>query len=233
MYADDGAATSHDPLLAHPGHIREIPTVDLIKLIDLAGVAVFAVSGALAAGRKSLDLLGVVVLATVTAIGGGTLRDLLLDRPVFWIADPVYLLVIACAALLTVLYARYRKPPRKALAVADALGLSFFVIAGAQLAEAAGLPAVTIVVMGVITGTAGGVTRDVLSAEIPLIFRRGELYATAALAGVVMYLLLARLGVPREAAALAAMAGISLLRFAAILWGLRLPTFTYAGDDQR
>lgn len=201
-------------------------------LIDLAGVAVFAVSGALAAGRKSLDLLGVVVLATVTAIGGGTLRDLLLDRhPVFWVANPLYLLVIAGAALATVLYTRRRKPPRKALAVADALGLAFFVIAGAQLAEAAGLPALSVVVMGVITGTAGGVTRDVLAAEIPLIFRRGELYATAALAGVVAYLLLVRLGIPREAAALAGMTGIVLLRFAAILWGLRLPTFTYAADD--
>ena len=111
----------------------------LLRVLDLIGVAVFAISGALAAGRKGLDLIGVVVLALVTAIGGGTIRDVLLDRhPIFWLADPAYPLVITAAALATVVYARTWRPPESALLVADALGLALFSVAGAQIAERAG-----------------------------------------------------------------------------------------------
>jgi uncharacterized membrane protein YeiH len=199
----------------------------LLRVTDLIGVAVFAVSGALAAGRKSLDLLGVVVIATVTAIGGGTTRDLLLDRhPVFWIADPTYLVVIGVASLGTVAYTRRFRVPAQALAVADAFGLGFFAISGAQIAEGIGLPAISIVVMGVMTGVAGGALRDVLTTEIPLIFRRGELYATAAITGVSTYLLLVAATVPRPAAALAGMVTIMALRLASIFWKLKLPIFT-------
>jgi uncharacterized membrane protein YeiH len=199
----------------------------ILQLVEMLGVAVFAVSGALAAGRKSLDLLGVVVIATVTAVGGGTTRDLLLDRnPVFWIADPVYLVVATGAALLTVAYTRWRHAPAKALAVADALGLGFFVIGGAQIAERLDLPGIIVVVMGVVTGVAGGVVRDVLTAEIPMILRRGELYATTAIIGVSVYLLLVAAGIPRPVPALAGMSTIVALRLAAIFWGLRLPVFT-------
>jgi uncharacterized membrane protein YeiH len=199
----------------------------LLYLIDLIGVSVFAVSGALAAGRKSLDLLGVVVIATVTAIGGGTTRDILLDRhPVFWIANPIYLVVIAAAALFTVVHARWRKPPEEALGVADALGLAFFVISGAGIARQLGLPAISVIVMGVLTGVAGGVIRDVLTNEIPLILRRGELYATAAITGVVAYLVLLRLGVPTPVPSLVGMMVIVAIRLGAIIWGLRLPVFT-------
>jgi len=100
-----------------------------LYVLDLLGVAVFAVSGVLAAGRKSLDLLGVLVIATLTAIGGGTIRDLLLDRhPIFWISQPTYLVVISVAAALTIIYVRVRRPPGDALLYADALGLALFTI---------------------------------------------------------------------------------------------------------
>lgn len=198
----------------------------LLQLIDLAGVAVFAVSGALAAGRKRLDLLGVVVIATVTAIGGGTLRDLLLDRPVFWVEDTRYLVVIVAAAFVTIAWTRRRRAPADALAIADALGLAFFVISGARIAQDAGLPAISVVIMGTITGVAGGVVRDVLTNEIPFILRRGELYATAAMAGIGLHLLLGWAGLPTDASALAGMAGVVALRLAAILWNVRLPVFT-------
>ena len=196
-------------------------------LLDLTGVAVFAVSGAIAAGRRGMDLIGVIALAVVTAIGGGTIRDILLNRhPIFWLVDPAYLIVIVASALITVSYARWRPAPRATLLLADALGLAVFSVIGAQIAEASGLPAVSGVLLGTVTGCAGGVVRDVLSAEVPLLFRGGNLYASAAIAGTSAYFLLGQIGVPRAIASLAAMLVIAALRFAAIWWGLKLPTFT-------
>lgn len=198
----------------------------MLPVFDFIGVAVFAVSGALAAGRKHMDLLGVVVLALVTAIGGGTIRDVLLGRhPIFWLANGQYLIVITVAALATVAYTRWRHPPSSALLVADALGLALFSIAGAQIAERAGISMAGGIVLGTITGSAGGAVRDVLSAEIPLVLRRGNLYATAAIAGTAMYFALVALGVVRPLASLAGMVIIAALRFASIWWGLQLPVY--------
>ncbi len=133
----------------------------------------FAISGALTAGRKSMDLFGVVVVAVITAIGGGTVRDVLLDaHPVFWIQDPTYLIVILAATAATLLYARFRRPPQASLLVADAFGLAVFTFIGAQMAYSAGVSDLIVVLMGTITGVAGGVMRDVLCAEVPLILRR-------------------------------------------------------------
>lgn len=192
----------------------------------------FAISGTLAAGRKSLDWLGVAVIAVVTAIGGGTLRDVLLDRhPIFWIADPTYLLVILGATAFTLVYVQLRIPAPRALFVADALGLAFFTISGVQIAQQAGLSGLLAGLMGVITGVAGGMLRDVLCAEIPLILRRGQLYATSAIVGATLYLLLERAGVTRDAASLAGMATIVVVRFAAILWRLELPVLKLDDED--
>jgi uncharacterized membrane protein YeiH len=200
--------------------------------LELFGVAVFAVSGVLAAGRKHLDLLGVAIIAIVTAIGGGTLRDLLLDRhPIFWIANTTYLWVILGATAVTLAYVRFWIATRRALLVADALGLAFFTIAGVQLAEQAGHPDLIALLMGTITGVAGGVFRDVLTAEIPLVMRPGRLYATAAIVGAAGYLLLEGVGVPPGAAALAGMGVIAALRLAAILWRLELPVVELPEDD--
>ena len=195
-------------------------------ILDLIGVAVFAVSGALAAGRRRLDLIGVVVLGAVTAVGGGTVRDLLLDRhPIFWLVDARYLIVIITAALATVVYARWGRVSGTALDVADALGLALFSIVGTQIAERAGLPAVSCVLLGTVTGAAGGAIRDVLTAQVPLVLQRGSLYATAAIAGATLYLILARLGVARPVPVLAGMAVVVGLRLAAIWWELKLPVF--------
>ena len=202
-----------------------------MQLLQFIGVAVFAVSGALTAGRKSLDLLGVVVIATVTAIGGGTLRDLLLDRhPVFWLAEPAYLYVILAASLLTIPYTRRFPPPERTLLLADALGLALFSVSGAQIAEAAGVSGIGAVIMGTLTGAAGGVVRDVLCAEIPMVLRPGRIYATAAITGIVVYLLLQGV-LPANLASLIGMACVFALRMAGILWGLTLPVFTLADRD--
>jgi uncharacterized membrane protein YeiH len=196
----------------------------LVRLLDLLGIGVFAVSGALAAGRKRLDLLGVFVLASVTAIGGGTIRDLLLDRhPMFWLTDAAYLGVIVAAVAMTFAYVRWRRPPLVSLLVADALGLALFSIAGAQIAQNAGLPAVSVVLLGTMTGVGGGVIRDVLSAEIPFVLRRGNLYASAVIIGIVGYLMLESIGVARQPASLIGMGIIAAARFAAIRWEVQLP----------
>jgi uncharacterized membrane protein YeiH len=201
-------------------------------LLELLGVAVFAVSGVLAAGRKGLDLLGVAVIAVVTAIGGGTLRDLLLDRhPIFWIANTTHLWVILAATAVTLAYVRFWIATSRALLVADALGLAFFTIVGVQIAEQAGYSDLIAVLMGTITGVAGGVLRDVLTAEIPLVMRPGRLYATAAIIGAVSYLLLEGLNVPPDVAALVGMGVIAGLRLAAILWRLELPVVHLPEDD--
>jgi uncharacterized membrane protein YeiH len=197
----------------------------ILYFLDLVGVAVFAVSGVLAARNGGLDLLGVIVIAAITAIGGGTLRDLLLHRyPIFWIADAQYLTVIMASALLTVAYVRVRPPPGKALLVADAVGLALFALSGAQVAEAAQCPVIIVVLMGTMTGVAGGVLRDVITAQVPLILRR-DIYATAAIVGIALYLLLQAVGLQRFAAFGAGMAVVIALRLLAIHWGWQLPMF--------
>lgn len=196
----------------------------ILYWLDLLGVAVFAISGVLAAGRKGMDWLGVLVIAALTAIGGGTLRDVLLNRhPIFWIVDTNYLIVIGLSALLTLLYVRWRPPPGKLLLLADAAGLALFTLSGAQVAEAFRLSPIIVVLMGTMTGAAGGVLRDVLCAEIPLVLRR-DIYATAAIAGVALYLTAQALGMERGWAFYLGLLVVVLLRLCAILRGWRLPT---------
>ncbi|WP_051362353.1 trimeric intracellular cation channel family protein [Solimonas soli] len=199
--------------------------MNLVRILDFIGVGVFAVSGALAAGRKRLDLVGVIVIATVTAIGGGTLRDLLMNRTVFWFVDPSYLIAIFVAALLTMLYVRWRHPPERQLEIADALGLAMFSISGARIAERAELPGLIVVVIAMITGTFGGVLRDVLCNEIPMILQRGKIYASAVLIGASFYVIAQSFGAQRDLASFIGMGLIAALRLAAIWWDLTLPVF--------
>ena len=206
-----------------------------LYVLDLIGVAVFAVSGALAAGRKRLDLIGVLALALVTAIGGGTIRDVLLDRhPIFWLADARYVLVITLSALGTVWLVRHQRtrPHDTAMLVADALGLALFSVSGAQIAERAGIPAAGGIVLGTVTGAAGGAIRDVLSAEIPVVLRPGSLYATAAIAGTAVYFAFEALGMPRGAATLVGMGVVVAVRAAAIWLGLQLPEFRLHSTEE-
>jgi uncharacterized membrane protein YeiH len=200
--------------------------------LDLIGVAASAIAGALVAGRRQFDWLGVAVIAGVTAIGGGTVRDLLLDRTVFWIANPSYLQAALAATAFTLLYARRRRIPERVLESADALGLALFGIAGARIALGLGHDGVIAVVMGVITGSFGGLLRDVLCNDIPMIFRQGQFYATAIILGCSLYVLLIGLGLETNLAAGAGMLAILGLRIAAIVWNLRLPVFRLPPEDR-
>ncbi len=197
----------------------------------LGGVGVSAISGALAAGRKNLDPIGVLVMALVTGTGGGTIRDLLLSRRVFWIADTDYLLVCLVAAVLTWFWVKFYHPPNRVLIYADAVGLALFGVAGAQVAEQLGEPGIVMVVMGCLTGTAGGLLRDVLCAEIPLIFRKSELYVTACIAGLLVYVGLRRVGVDLSTAGAVTAVVILAARLASIKWRITLPLLRLKTDD--
>ncbi|MEM8605189.1 MAG: trimeric intracellular cation channel family protein, partial [Cyanobacteria bacterium P01_H01_bin.121] len=165
------------------------------------------------------------------ALGGGTLRDVLLDRSPFWIQQPDYFIVTLIAASLTILYTRFLKPPQRALLIADACGLALFSISGAQIAEAANLSSLIVVLMGTCTGVVGGVIRDILLVEIPIILNRGNIYATAAIAGIYVYLLMQKLGVTLTVATLVGMGTIIALRLAAIIWGLSLPVYRLTDQE--
>ncbi|MEX1221093.1 MAG: trimeric intracellular cation channel family protein [Idiomarina sp.] len=196
--------------------------------IDHLGVAVFAISGTLLAFRKKMDGFGVVVLASVTAIGGGTTRDLILDLPVFWVADPNYLYTVLAAAAATIIWMRFRAfIHTTTLLFADAVGLAFFTIMGAQKALESGFPPIIAVVMGTISACFGGMLRDVLARDIPLVLK-GELYATTCLAGASAYVLAVQIG-PLWALA-AGFVTTLFLRLAAIKWRLSLPVFPEHGD---
>jgi len=203
----------------------------LLYAMDLFGVAVFAITGSLAAGKKHMDLFGVVVLATVTAVGGGTLRDLVLGAsPVFWVSAPIYLLVAVATAIVTFFLVRFFGLPLKLLSVADAFGLAVFTVLGTQKALDMGISTGIAVVMGVMTGVFGGMIRDVLSGEIPLILRR-EIYATASLCGAITFCVVSVAFQYQGFAALASVIVTLGLRLSAIKWKMSLPLFiSHKGD---
>ncbi len=205
---------------------------DLFYLADLFGVAVFAITGALMAGRKSMDLFGVLVIAIVTALGGGTLRDLILDNhPVSWIRNDVYIIVASLAAIGTVIWVRLTQPiHEKGLLIADAFGLAVFTVIGTEVALQHAVPLSTAVIMGVMTGVAGGVMRDVICNEIPLIFQK-EIYATACIAGALVFIVLRAMNTPHWLDTGLAMLVVLLIRLAAIRWHVSLPRFHLLDRD--
>jgi len=155
-----------------------------LMLLDYAAVLVFAITGALVASRAQLDLVGFFFIAALTAVGGGTVRDLLLDRnPVFWIAEPMNIAVAASAALITFFTAHLFESRLKVVIWLDALALAIAVSAGVAAAQSLGQTPTITILMGVIIGCMGGLMRDVVCNEVPLVLKQGELYVTAALAG--------------------------------------------------
>lgn len=204
---------------------------ELIHYLDIFGIIVFALSGALMAGRYKLDPFGVVVLASVTAIGGGTIRDIILQVPVFWTIKPHYLYVILATALLTIVLIRQPKRiPKRFLLIADAFGLALFAVLGTQKSLALGSPILVAIVLGTITGVAGGMIRDVLCNVIPMILQK-EIYALAAMLGGCLFVTFNLLGWSDSEATVVAIAGALLLRLAAIYWRVSLPAFDIINEE--
>jgi uncharacterized membrane protein YeiH len=197
----------------------------LAQPLDFASVFVFALTGGLAASRAQLDIVGFLFIAALTAIGGGTIRDVILDRDqVFWVANPVYI-GVACVAAVAVFFGAHRLDRFSALRWLDALALAIAVPAGVAVARAVGTPWPIELVMGVTTGCAGGLMRDVVCNEVPMVLRQGELYVTAALAGAFASVLILTL-TGSTLAAVIGCAGVTFaLRAGSLAFGWRLPVY--------
>jgi uncharacterized membrane protein YeiH len=194
----------------------------MLYWIDLFGVFVFAISGALAADRRGMDLFGFIAIALLPAIGGGTVRDIVLDAPVFWVQDPIYLWLIVAAGILTFLSAPLIRRVERSLLWADAIGLSVFCAAGAAKAlTLSGSPSIA-VAMGVVTAVLGGIIRDVVCNDIPLVLRQ-DIYATAAFAGALTCVLLRVLGLDGAFSLWIGAAVCFVVRGSALIWGWSLP----------
>jgi len=196
----------------------------LLIAVDLAAAAVFAVTGALVASRKQMDIVGFAWLGVVTGVGGGTMRDVLLGVPVFWVRDATPLVVCLLAAVATYFTAHLVQSRYRLMLWLDAVGLALVTVAGAAKGLDSGAGPVVAVVMGVITAAMGGIIRDVLGHEPSIVLRR-EVYVTAAMLGAILYVGLTGIGIDRTTAM--ALSGIAAfaLRGAALTFGWALPVY--------
>ena len=197
----------------------------LVQLLDYASVAVFAVTGALVASRSQLDIVGFIFIALLTATGGGTMRDVILDRTVFWVADPVVLAVVTVTAVTVFFAAHLLESRYRVLLWVDAFALAVAVPAGVAAANGLNQAWPIVLVMGTITGCLGGLMRDVVCNEVPLVLKQGELYVTCAFAGAAAAVIAARLGVPELPALLLCGAVTLVLRAGSLAFGWRLPVY--------
>ncbi len=207
----------------------------LLTVVEASATITFALSGLLEAARKRLDVVGVCVVAGVTAFGGGTLRDVLLDRrPFFWVEHAAWLwaLLALCVTAMALLRARHFAPTERAMQWPDALGLGLFSAGGTQLALAQGLPPIVAVLMGVVTATFGGVLRDIVCNEIPTAFRDHRPYALCAFAGGWVLVASRALGMPDSACVLVASGAASGLRLLALATDFKLPQWS-SGSERR
>ena len=195
----------------------------LYQLVDILGTIAFAVSGVLVAMDKRLDLFGVLIIAFVTAIGGGTLRDLLIgNTPVTWMRDLTYVSIIPATVVLTIIFSRQLKYLRKSLFLFDTIGIGLYTMLGIEKGLEANLSPVMCIALGTMTASFGGVLRDILCNEIPVIFRK-EIYATVCILGGTLYFILKWTGILEEYAYISAILAVIILRILAVRFSIRLP----------
>lgn len=195
----------------------------MIYYLGLLGIAAFSITGVMAAGKKDMDIFSIVMLGVVTALGGGTLRDIIIDvSPVFWIADLSYLWVSILASILTFFLIRPVKQMYRLLLFADAFGLSLFTVLATEKTIVLGFSKPVAVLMGVTTGIAGGMIRDILTGKMPLLLGK-EFYATPALLGAIAFTVLSYFFFLHEGNRLYAIGLVFILRASAIHWGLYYP----------
>jgi uncharacterized membrane protein YeiH len=199
--------------------------VELIYAVGMAAVAVNAASAVLETESKQMDLVGAVTVGLATSLGGGTLRDLLLDRQVFWLGDVGYLICGLLAVGATFVLARQIRIPAGLFVIPDAIGLALFTVVGCQIGLAAGVHWLAVSLLAVITGVVGGMLRDILVNEVPLVMRPGTLYATASWLGALTMLGSLQWGLGDTLSAVAGATVVLALRLAAIRYQLSLPTY--------
>jgi uncharacterized membrane protein YeiH len=209
------------------------PSDSVLHFLSLVALTAQGMTAALAAGRRSMDWLGVCFLGCITALGGGTLRDLLLGHyPLAWVANPIYLVFPGAAALLTILFARFVNRLKLAFVVLDAIGLVVFTMTGCDVAWQTDAALPIVIVSGMVTGCAGGVLRDVLCNDVPLLFR-SELYATVSVVTGLFYATAFGLNINAELwTILTFVLGISL-RLLAVRYKWEMPKFVFTGDEER
>jgi uncharacterized membrane protein YeiH len=207
------------------GHVMVFPFDIGVYWIGQIAVGVMSAAGVLEASKKRFDLFGMIIIALAAALGGGSLRDVLLDRPVFWVHDQTYLLVAVCSGLVTFVLARWYSISPGLFLIPDAVGLALFTMTGVQAALVMGTPWLVASFMGVVTGVMGGVVRDILCNQEPLVFK-GQLYATASWVGAVVYIVLLEVGWSPVRGALVGGCLVLVLRLTAIRWDIYLPHFT-------
>ena len=202
----------------------------LLSLIYLIAISAEAMTGALSAGRRRMDLFGVVIIACVTALGGGSLRDIVLGHyPLGWVKHPEYLGFTICAALIATWVARWMHHFRRTFLVLDGLGLIAFTLIGCAVAREGGHTVPIILIAGMLTGAFGGVLRDVLCTQIPLLFRK-ELYASVSLVTGGLYMTAPHLGIDHTVGMVIAMVVGFVLRMLAIRYHWEMPKFVYKDD---
>lgn len=196
--------------------------VNIMQWLDMAGVFVFAASGALTAATKKMDIFGFIVIALITAVGGGTLRDVVLDVPVFWLSQPIYVWITLSAAILTFLFTQAFHRGQIMFLWFDAIGLAVFCVLGAAKTYAITNDPFIAMMMGVVSAVVGGMFRDIICNDIPLIFH-SEVYATAAFTGAMTFTIFITMGYSQSLAMLVGFLAAFGLRSAGILWGWALP----------
>lgn len=202
----------------------------LLEVIFYIAITAEAMTAALAAGRRNMDWFGVCVLACVTALGGGTFRDVVLGHyPLTWVANPWLLLICCAAAFVTIALARFMAALRWPFLLLDALGLVVFTIIGCNVALTMGHPPMIVIVSGMITGIVGGIARDILCNDVPLVFS-SELYATVSIVAGVLYYFGLQSGLPQDLVIIGTMVIGFALRVAAIVFKLQMPKFVYDKD---
>ncbi len=196
---------------------------EILNFITVAGVFAFAISGALTAMEKRLDVFGVFIIAFATAVGGGSLRDVIIaDRSVFWLVEPIYTYIIVGSTLIAILFRSKLGHLRKTLSLFDTIGLALYTIIGVQIGIASELSGISCIALGTITGAFGGVIRDILVNDVPLIFKK-EIYATVSILGGSIYYLLYQAGYQNIWTELLSIAIIISLRLVVVRFKLQLP----------
>lgn len=196
---------------------------DVFYLLELIGILAFAVSGMLEAQNRDMDPVGVFAIACITAFGGGTLRDVILNnQPIYWIDHQEFPLLILILTIGFSYVPRLRQIPARAIIVPDAIGLAVFSVLGTQLALSLDTPAFSAILLGVITGTFGGMTRDIICNETPFIFRKEHLYASCALAGSTAYWLLTLVALPEGLAMVVGCLVVVVMRLLSVHFDIRL-----------